>query len=78
MVNITEENAFKQYQFSTRMLRIVNFLCVLLMAYISYKIIAGAKNESSSLGSGFLYVVIGGSLLLPIIIFVCQKRLNKN
>jgi uncharacterized membrane protein len=78
MVNITEENALKQYRFSTRMLRIVNFFCVLLMGYISYHIIFGAANESSSLGNGFLFVVIGGSVLLPIIILVFQKKLNKN
>lgn len=77
-VNITDKNALQQYRFSTRLLRIVNFLCALLMAYISYHIISGAADESSSLGSGFLFVVIGASTLLPIVIFVYQKKLKKN
>jgi len=77
MVNITKDNAFKQYQFSTRVLRIVNGLCVLLFAYINYQIIIGAQNNSSELGTGFLSIVIGCSLLLPIIIFAYQQKIKK-
>ena len=78
MVNITEDNAFKQYQFSTRVLRIVNLLCVVLMAYISYHIIIGAKTGSTSLGIGFLFTVVGVSVILPIVLLIYQKKLNKN
>ena len=75
-VDITENNVFKQYQFSTRMIRIVNFLCTLLFAYITYAVIQSAKHNHSALGSSFLYIVIGASILLPIIVFVYQKKLN--
>lgn len=78
MVNITEENALVQYRFSTRLLRIVNFLCCLLFAYINYKIIEGAKSHNTNLGLGFLITVITVSIILPVIALVYQKKLNKN
>ncbi len=77
MTNITEDNALKQYRFSTRILRIVNFLCVLLFAYIAYHIIQNAQGIRTSLGRLFIPIVIGSSVLLPVIILIYQKRLNK-
>ncbi len=79
MVNITEENVLRQYRFSTRVLRIVNFLCVLMFGYINYQIIIGAKNNTSDLGMGFVITVVSISILLPIFIFVYQRKLkNQN
>lgn len=77
MVNITEENALKNYRFSTRVLRIVNFLCVLLFCYITYHIIEGGKGETLSLGDYFLPIVIGVSVVLPIVLFIYMRKLNK-
>ncbi len=77
MVNITEDNALKNYRFSTRTLRIVNFLCVLLMTYITYMIIESAFGKQFNLGTWFVPVVIGVSVVLPIILFVYMKKLNK-
>ena len=76
MVNITEENALKQYRFSTRVLRVVNFLCALMFAYINYQIIIGAQNNSSQLGIGFLITVISLSIALPVFIFIYQKKIK--
>jgi len=78
MVNITEENALKQYTFSTKVLRVVNFLIVLIFGYINFKIIEGAKNGNSDLGMGFLITAIAGSIILPVIIVIYQRKLNKN
>lgn len=78
MVNITEENALKNYKFSTRIVRVINFLCALLMAYITYKIIVGAKGEYVSMGSWFFPVIIGTSIIGPIILIIYMQRLNKN
>ena len=78
MVNITEANALKNYRFSIRMLRVVNFLCVLLFAYITYKMIEGAKGNHSSLGMGFVIIVIAFSVLLPIVLIIWNKRINKS
>ena len=78
MVNITEDNALKNYRFSIRVLRVVNFLCVLLFTYIVYKMIQGAKDNYASLGTAFIVIVIGISILLPIAIVVWNKRINKS
>lgn len=77
MVNITPENALKNYTFSTRVLRIVNLLCAILFAFIQYKMIAGAQEKAAELGSWFLPIVIGTSVLLPIILIYYQNKLNK-
>lgn len=77
MVNITENNALSQYRFSTRVLRVVNFLCAFMFAYINYKIILGANSKVSELGMGFVITVVSVSILLPIFIFVYQQKLKK-
>ena len=76
MVNITEENALKNYTLSTRVLRIVNLFTVLILGVITYKIIASAKGESFSLGSWFLPVVLSMSVVLPIVILIYYKKMN--
>jgi uncharacterized membrane protein len=77
MVNITEENALKNYKFSTRIVRVVNFLCVLLMTYITYMIVESAFGKQFNLGTWFVPLVIGFSIILPIIMFVYMRKMNK-
>ena len=77
MVNITEENALKNYKFSTRIVRVVNFLCVLLMTYITYMIVESAFGKQFNLGTWFVPLVIGVSIILPIIMFVYMRKMNK-
>jgi len=77
MVNITEENAPRFYRFSVTVLRIVNFLCVLMFAYINYQIITGAQTGQTSLGKGFLFVVLGASLLLPLLLLFFQNKIKR-
>ena len=77
MVNITEKNAFTLYKFSTRTLRIVNMSCVILFAYISYKIVEGAKEEISGLGWKFLLIIISLSVVLPLLLIGYQLKLKK-
>jgi len=76
MVNISEENALKNYRFSTRVLRIVNFLCVILFTYITYHIIQNAKGTALNLSSYFMPLVIGISAILPILLLIYMKKLN--
>lgn len=77
MVNITEENALKNYRFSTRVLRIVNFLCAILMAYITYMIVESAFGKQFNLGTWFVPVVVGVSIILPIVLMIYMRKLNK-
>lgn len=77
MVNITEENALRNYRFSTRILRIVNFLCTFMFAYIVYQMINSAKTGTSQIGMGFLITVVVASIILPIVLIVYQSKMNK-
>jgi len=77
MVNITEENALKNYRFSTRIVRIVNMLSMIMLAYLTYQIVEGAKSNAFSLGTYFLPIVIGASVLLPLFIIIYFRKINK-
>ncbi len=77
MVNITEENALKNYRFSTRIVRGVNLFTVALFAYIQYSIITSAKGENITLGSWFLPTILGLTILLPAFILIYQRKINK-
>ena len=77
MINITPANAYKNYKFSTRLLRVVNFFCVALMAYVTYYIIENAKGQEISLGPLFIPLVIGLSILLPVVLLLYHRKLNK-
>ena len=79
MVNITEENALKNYRFSTRILRFTNLFIAILFAFIQYQIIQTAHLETHewSMTGWFAPTIIGVSILLPIAIIVYQYKLNK-
>jgi uncharacterized membrane protein len=78
VVNITEENALKNYRFSTRTIRYVNLYCVLVFAFLTYKIIEGAKgNELDILGMPFLIFTLGTPLIGVALIIFFQRKINK-
>lgn len=77
MVNITEDNALKNYRFSTRIVRFTNLFMSLIFVMISYTMIESAKGESFKLGSWFLPFIIGFSILLPIGILIYNNKINK-
>ncbi len=78
MINITEENALKNYRFSTRIVRIVNTLTVIMFAYIIYYIVQSAKEQDIQFSSWFLPIVISFSVLLPIGILLYNRKINKS
>lgn len=77
-VNITEENAFKNYRFSTRILRFVNVFMVLLFIFIQYAIVSNVNDNSNLLGSWFVPIIIGVSVTLPIFIVIQNRKMNKS
>jgi len=77
MINITEDNAYKNYRFSARMLRIVNLFITSIMMYVAYLIIETAKGVQIALGNSLLPIIIGFSILLPIALIIYQRKLNK-
>ena len=78
LVNITEENAQKNYRFSTRIVRIVNMFCMGIFTYISYQIIESTKGQSFLIGTWFLPTIISVSVLLPIFVLIYFRKINKS
>ncbi|WP_298761778.1 DUF1648 domain-containing protein [uncultured Psychroserpens sp.] len=78
MVNITEENALKNYRFSTRILRFTNLFVVLVFACIAYFTIQTAKGHATSIGSWFVPTIIGLSIILPILVLIYSRKINKS
>lgn len=77
MVNITEENAIKNYRLSTRIVRFTNLFIMLLFGIITYSIVESAHGNISKLYSWLLPVIIGFSIVFPITFLIYQKRINK-
>lgn len=75
-VKITEENALKNYRFSKRVLRVVNFLNLLLLAYILKTMMTPYEKQSTAFGGWFLPTIMIGSLVLIIYIFVKAYKIN--
>lgn len=76
MVNITEENALKNYTFSVRVTRIVNLFTVITFALVTYHIIQSSKENGSAFTSWIVPLIISISIILPIIVFVYYKKMN--
>jgi len=77
MINITEENALKNYMLSTRVVSIVNFLCILLITYIIYMIVESAFGVKLEMGSWFVPTVLSFSIVLPIVLIIYMRKMNK-
>jgi uncharacterized membrane protein len=65
-VNITEQNAFKQYKMSTRLLRIISMNVAALFSYIVYKEVEGATTGYSRLDWWFIPLLLA-SIITPTI-----------
>lgn len=76
-VNITIENAFKNYKLNSIILRIINFFTLIIMMYVAYFIVESAKGVQIVFGNSLLPIIIGFSILLPIALFIYQRKLNK-
>ena len=74
LVNITEENAEKNYRLSTRVMRFINLFCLLIFAALIYEIINLAKGNDSIFSS---YWFIAITLIVPLIIVVIAFRMGK-
>lgn len=77
MVNITEENALKNYRFSTRVLRFTNLCIAILFFFIQFKIVQTAKDNSISIGNWLIPLIIGITVIVPIFLVVHQFKMNK-
>lgn len=64
LTKITEQNAHKQYQLASRMMRVILFNITLLFGFITFKEIDGAYTKSSTLERWFIPLLLG-SMLIP-------------
>lgn len=78
MVNITEDNALKNYRFSTRIVRFTNLFMAILFVVIQYVMIEQGKGNDISLTGWFTPIIIGFSVALPIFILLYHRKINKS
>lgn len=57
-LDITEENAERQYQLATRFIRLINISVAVVFCYITYQIIQSAMTGVGGMGTWFLPTVI--------------------
>ncbi|MFK7750696.1 MAG: DUF1648 domain-containing protein [Kordia sp.] len=77
MVNITEENAPHNYQMSNRLLRFVNILTLLLLAYVCYSIIQKAYGNHFFMESALMYIIIVYAVAMPIVLITFMLKNQK-
>lgn len=76
-VNITEENAARQYRFGIHILKLATLYVILLFFYISIAIIKTAQlGTANYFDTWFLTWIIGSSLLLFLYILIKSKLMK--
>ena len=70
--DITEENAFRQYTNATRLIRYLKLIVVVIFGLISYQTIRHANGQIEGLGTWFLPLILGLTII-PIIYFVVKS-----
>lgn len=75
-VNITEENAERQYYLGTRILRAVKAFAMLLFAFIVRQVVLITQGEAQGLGSWVIPVLLAGMIGL-VLYFWTNSTKNK-
>ena len=79
METITEENAFRNYKFSTRLIRFVSLFLVITFALITFHTIQTAKSDGVTLNKWLLPIIIGMSIaVVPVILIYYYKHIKKS
>lgn len=76
-VEITAENAKKQYTFATRMIRYLKLCICILFAAILFEVNMSAVHSSNTFGPWFIPVAIV-LVLSPIVFFIIKSRKMKS
>ena len=71
-INITNENALRQYANITRMIRLLKLIIVIIFGLISFKTIQNTHGQSEGLGIWFLPLTIG-LIFIPLTYFVIKS-----
>lgn len=79
LVNITEENALKNYRLSTRIVRFANLFCLIVFGLVTIEIVERAMGSNFSiLGIPFLILTLGVPVVGLIFVFIYMKKINKS
>lgn len=70
-VRITEENAFRQYENASCMIRYLKFIVVVIFGVITFKAIPNSAGTSDGLGEWFFPLTLG-FIFIPVIYYVAQ------
>jgi uncharacterized membrane protein len=77
MANITEENALKNYRFSTRVVRFTNLFVVVIFVLLQYMMVQSARGITFSFGNWFTPIILVISFMIPIVLILYQSQMNK-
>ena len=76
-VNITKDNAFRQYTNATRMIRYLKLIIVVIFGVIVFKTIQNANGQATGLGTWFLPLTLG-LIFIPLIYFIVKSfKINR-
>ena len=76
LVEITEENVYKQYKLATKLMRSINTIIALFFCYLTYKLIGIASGESENLSIWIMLLFLGGLTFLIVRYFVNAKKIK--
>lgn len=71
---ITEDNALVQYQAATRLMRLLNAIITVFMAYITYGIVQTALGKQNGLGTNAIWIFMAAVVGITIYYFWKNKQ----
>ncbi len=71
---ITEDNALVQYQAATRLMRLLNAIITVFMAYITYGIVQTALENQNGLGTNAIWIFMTAVIGITIYYFWKNKQ----
>jgi uncharacterized membrane protein len=74
---ITQDNAFRQYIYATRLIRYLKLIIVFIFGLIEFKTIQNANGEADGLGVWFLPLTMG-VIFIPMIYFILNHSSLNN
>lgn len=71
-VEITEENALRQYTNATRLINVIKITIVIIFGFIALKDIQIANGQAKTIGAWFLPMILGLTFI-PLIFFIARS-----
>ena len=72
LTKITEENAYNQYSITTKMIRFLKLIVVVIFGIIEWKTIQNAQSTADGLGMWFLPIMLV-IICIPLIFFIVKS-----